>query len=94
MRLLLPVAVSLLIAGSAYGRCDCTCIDGQMVPACTSSLEVPPLCTQQYCSVQPSISPIGPIDSQVDNPVSKGVCETVLTTNPRTGRLQPRQVCR
>jgi hypothetical protein len=87
------VAALLLFAPEAFARCDCRCVDGHAQAACTSSFDVPPVCSQ-YCPQQQPMTPIGPIDSQVDNGNTTGLCETVMTMNPRTGRYQPRQLCR
>ena len=93
MRIPLLVAGSLLLAGPAFANCQCRCVDGQVQASCTSTFDVPPVCSQQNCAVQPLMTPIGPIDSQVDNSNSSGLCETVMTMDPRSGRYRPRQVC-
>ncbi len=74
----------------AFASCDCRCIDGESQPVCTSSLEVPPICSRQDCPVSPSMTPIGPVNPSVGS----GQCHTVQVYNRRTGRYDTRPLCR
>jgi len=74
----------------AFASCDCRCIDGQAQAVCSSSLEVPPLCSGQSCPVSPSMTPVAPLGGAVGD----SICDTVQVFNPRTRRYESRQACR
>jgi len=37
--------------------CVCQCIEGQVRPACSSSLDIPPICALRTCSFGPTLAP-------------------------------------
>ena len=77
-------------ASPAFASCECRCIDGESQAVCTSSLEVPPICSSQSCPVVPSMTPVGPLNP----PVGSGLCDTVQVFNRRTGHYDTKQLCR
>jgi hypothetical protein len=90
--LFLSLALALLLAVTApvFASCECRCVDGESQAVCTSSLEVPPICSRQSCPVSPSMTPIGPINP----PIGSGLCDTVQVFNRRTGQYDTKQLCR
>src|SRR5580704_319021 len=52
-------AICLIVTLSTYANagCACQCINGQIVPACTNSFEVPPICPLRTCLFGPSLTP-------------------------------------
>lgn len=53
---ILAVWVLASAAGSAQAGCSCDCVDGNVVPACSSTLDIPPICPMRTCT-QPTIRP-------------------------------------
>ena len=72
------VPVALVLAAlslplPALATCVCRCVDGEMVPICTSSIDLPPICPPTICPlVPPSIQPIQP---PVVPPIGTTRCE-------------------
>jgi len=57
---LISVALSALVT-SAQAACVCRCVDGEMQPICSSSIDLPPICPPAICPITaPSIAPIMP----------------------------------
>jgi hypothetical protein len=51
-------ATSLGLNGASKASCECRCVDGQVQPLCSSSIDLPPICAPQICAiVPPSIVP-------------------------------------
>jgi hypothetical protein len=90
--LFLALAFALLLAftSSVFASCECRCVDGESQAVCSSSLEVPPICSRQSCPVTPSMSPVGPLNP----PIGSGLCDTVQVFNRRTGHYDTKQLCR
>ncbi|HEY4986769.1 MAG TPA: hypothetical protein VII39_09130 [Bradyrhizobium sp.] len=61
VRLILIAAVGLLVSTTAKASCACRCVDGEMQPLCTSSIDLPPICPMTTCALTPpAIRPIQP----------------------------------
>jgi hypothetical protein len=86
----LIVLLASLLAPPAFASCECRCVDGESQAVCTSSFEVPPICSSQSCPVSPSMTPVGPINPSVGS----GLCDTVQVFNRRTGHYDTKQLCR
>jgi hypothetical protein len=41
----------------AEALCVCQCIEGQVQPACTNSLDIPPICPLRTCPFGPTLTP-------------------------------------
>ena len=55
------VCVALLLGAHAEASCTCQCVDGEMQPLCSSSIDIPPICPPRICPLAvPSIEPINP----------------------------------
>ncbi len=69
----------------------CRCVNGEMVPLCTSSIDMPPICPPTICPlVPPSIAPIQP---PVIPPVGTTHCEQKQVWSESRGEYVWREVC-
>ena len=55
---LAPIAAAA-ISAAAYAGCACVCFDGNVVPSCTSSLDIPPICQTRTCAPPTVRPPLG-----------------------------------
>lgn len=61
MRILATLLLVLAALSSAQANCVCRCVNGQMEPLCSSSIDLPPICPPTVCPIMaPSIAPIQP----------------------------------
>jgi len=85
---LLPL---LLAATTADASCRCACVNGQSVPLCTESLDIPPSCGAQLCSIPPpSIPPVEPLSIP---PVGTHECHEQQVYNERTQTYEWKEIC-
>lgn len=62
-----------------------------MQPICSSTLEIPPICSPAICPlVAPSIAPIAPLQLP---PIGTQACRQVQVLDPYTGRYRWQTVC-
>jgi hypothetical protein len=54
-------AILMALANSAQAACVCRCVDGQMQPICSSTLDIAPMCMGICGAPPPSIAPIAPL---------------------------------
>ncbi len=95
MKKLLPILLVALVvllgaALSAEAGCVCRCVNGRMVPLCTSSLDIPPPCYGICAPPPPSIQPIQPPRIP---PIGTSRCRQAQVLNPYTGQYEWRTVC-
>ena len=93
MRPILAILVFAALSFPAIARatCVCRCVDGEMVPICTSSIEVPPICPPTICPlVPPSVRPIEP---PVVPPVGTTRCEQKQVWSETQKRYVWREIC-
>lgn len=94
LRLIFGVVLfGLFLLGSheASAACRCACVNGEVVPLCSSSLDIPPICPPRICPiVPPAIEPIQPPRIP---PLGTDQCRMAQVLNPRTGRYEWREVC-
>jgi hypothetical protein len=51
--------VVVLVGVRAEASCTCQCVDGEVQPLCSSSMENPPICPPRICPIAaPAIAPI------------------------------------
>jgi len=85
------IGAFLLLVSNAQAECECRCVNGQVRPLCTNSLELPPICSSQICQiVPPSIPPIQP--AQIP-PLGTSHCEMKQVFNPHTGQYEWQRIC-
>ena len=58
----LVLALCLASVSTAEAACNCVCADGNVVAACSGSLDIPPICPMRTCA-QPTIRRPPPIKS-------------------------------
>jgi hypothetical protein len=78
LKYLARLAVSfaiLIFSTGAHASCSCQCINGQVQPACTSSFDIPPICTLRTCPFGPSLTP-PPIGSRSSSCGQVQSCDT------------------
>lgn len=91
MRLGLISGWLLLLVTHASAACVCRCVDGEMQPLCSSSIDLPPICPLTICGiVPPSIAPIAP---PALPPLGTSECHQRQVMNPDTRRYEWQRVC-
>jgi len=91
MRIFLSLAFTVLVAGNADASCVCRCVDGEVQPLCSSSIDLPPICGVTICGIVPPS--IAPIQAPVLTPVGTSSCSSRQVLDPVTGHYEWRQVC-
>jgi hypothetical protein len=86
------LAAFLLAAGPTYAACTCQCVNGEVQPLCTSSLDLPPICAPRICPLTPPA--IQPIERPTLPPLGTSSCSQQQVLNPSTGRYEWRTICR
>ncbi|WP_291847751.1 hypothetical protein [Bradyrhizobium sp.] len=90
-RLISAIAFGVLLTASAKASCVCRCVDGEMQPLCSSSIDLPPICPLTICPLTPlSIAPIPPLQLP---PLGTSQCEQRQVLNPATRRYEWRSIC-
>lgn len=89
VRVLAPLFLALIAAtmmggGAAQAGCACVCVDGNVVPSCTSTLDIPPICPMRACT-QPNVRPPPPI-------ITRGACADTQVCDPY-GHCEWKSVC-
>jgi hypothetical protein len=91
MRILLIVTFSLALTAQAEASCECRCVDGEMQPLCSSSIDIPPICPATICALPPaSIAPIQPARIP---PLGTSHCSQRQVLNPMTHQYEWRSLC-
>ncbi len=85
-RLISAIAFGVLLTASAKASCVCRCVDGEMQPLCSSSIDLPPICPLTPLS----IAPIPPLQLP---PLGTSQCEQRQVLNPATRRYEWRSIC-
>ena len=68
-RILQLIALAtVLMAGSAQADCQCSCVSGQVVPMCSSTLEIKPVLRAQDL---PDHATVDPTDSHAVDPTGR-----------------------
>jgi len=87
----LVTVIVLLSASAAHASCTCQCVNGQMQPLCSSSIDLPPICPPAICPIMsPSIAPINPPTLP---PLGTSACRQARVCD-MFGNCQWQQVCR
>ena len=90
MRFLYGIAFTILLMANADASCVCRCVDGEVQPLCSSSIDLPPICAPTICTiVPPSIAPIQPSLP----PLGTSSCSQHQVLNPATNRYEWRSIC-
>lgn len=77
-RLLLAMAIvvsaALIQMSVANAGCSCVCYDGRMLPSCSNTFDIPPICPATTCS-RPSVTPSPPLTTRSTNCRDEQVCD-------------------
>ena len=88
-RLALIVVASSFLTLTAQAKCVCQCVEGRLLPRCTTSTDIPPACPMSVCAMTPpSIAP----PMQVP-PVGGTQCSQRQVFNTATRQYESRVVC-
>ena len=91
MRFVLAILFAVLLTVTSDAACVCRCVDGEMQPLCSSSIDLPPICPPAVCSIAPpSIAPIQPLGIP---PLGTSGCTQRQVLDPNTHRYEWRSVC-
>ena len=91
MNLFLMMVLALCTEQATAG-CVCRCMNGDNVPLCSSSLDLPPICPPRVCPIAPpAVEPLAPLRLP---PLGTSDCRQQQVLNPYTGRYEWRTVCR
>lgn len=91
LRLILALAFGGAIMVAAQAGCVCRCVDGQMQPLCSSSIDLPPICPATLCSLTPPS--IAPLPSTQLPPLGTSHCSQRQVLNPATRQYEWRNIC-
>jgi hypothetical protein len=91
MRLFFGLAFTLLLVVNADASCVCRCVDGQVQPLCTSSIDLPPICALTICGIVPPS--IAPIQTPGIPPLGTSSCSPRQVLNPATNQYEWRSIC-
>ena len=75
---------------SASAACSCECVNGQAVPLCESSLDIPPPCMRLCPMTPPAVKPLDPITLP---PLGTDTCSMEQVYNADLGRYEWAEVC-
>ena len=85
------ITLLLLSSRPTYAACTCQCVNGTVVPLCSSALDMPPICSLTICPITPpSIAPINPLRIP---PIGTSNCTMKQVFNNYTGQYEWRQIC-
>lgn len=86
------IALGLLtLATAASANCACRCVNGEVRPICTNSLDIPPICAPTICPIVPPA--ITPIQTPQIPPIGTSACRQVQVLDPYTGQYRWRTIC-
>ena len=91
MNKLLFLLFSLMLGFDASAGCTCTCMNGQPVALCSSTLDIKPICAPAICPVPPPA--VRPIDPPKLPPIGAQNCQQEQVLNPATKQYEWRRVC-
>ena len=84
-------ALLFMIASQAQADCICECVNGQMQPLCSSSIDLPPICPPTICPLDtPSIAPLPSLRLP---PLGATSCRPARVCDP-FGNCRWQEVCR
>ena len=87
----LTITFLLLFSTHSFGNCVCRCVNGEMTPICSSSIDLPPICPLTLCPLTPpSLQPLNPL---VLPPLGTSQCQNKQVLNQRSGQYEWRVIC-
>jgi hypothetical protein len=91
MRFFCGIAVTVLLTANADASCVCRCVDGEVQPLCSSSIDLPPICAPAICTIVPPS--IAPIQNPGIPPLGTSSCSPRQVLNPATNQYEWRSIC-
>lgn len=92
MPLLAAIGASAVLSSPAEAACQCSCVNGQVQPICTSSIDIRPICSPRICPIVPPA--VRPIATPIVPPIGTRTCRMEQVVNPYTGQYEWKQICR
>lgn len=89
---LATLVVAALLPTGASASCICRCVNGEMLPICSNSVEVPPVCPPAVCQVVPPS--VAPVQTPMVPPVGASSCAPEQVLNPYTHQYEWQSICR
>ena len=89
------VALSFTQIGSispAKADCVCSCVNGENIALCSSTLDIEPICPPKICPIVPPS--IRPIETPSIPPIGTTSCRNEQVYNQYTRRYEWQRVCR
>lgn len=90
--LVIALVATFTAPTTAHARCECRCVNGQMVPLCDRAIELPPICPPRICPLVPPR--VRPIDPPRIPPIGTQECRSEQVYNHYTRQYEWEQVCR
>jgi hypothetical protein len=91
MRVSFGLVFVVFFVTKADASCACRCVDGEVQPLCSSSIDLPPVCGPTVCSL--ISSSIAPIQPTVVPPLGTSSCSQRQVLNPATRRYEWQSIC-
>lgn len=92
MKKVVLCVVALGVISIANASCVCKCVNGEVEPICSSSTELPPICSPRVCPITPpSVVPINP---PTIPPIGTSNCGMEQVYNDSSYRYEWKQICR
>lgn len=81
----------LLVSQSAFADCVCRCVNGQVQPICSSTMDLAPLCGAQLCPLTPSS--LQPLTPPTLPPLGTTGCQNKQVLNPYSHQYEWKLIC-
>ena len=88
---ILLIIISSFTTNQAQASCSCKCVNGQVRAICSSSNELPPICSPRVCPLTPP--KVKPIDTPSVPPIGTKRCTNKQVYNDATYQYEWKKVC-
>ena len=85
------MASLVVLASETTARCLCRCVNGEVVPICSNTLELPPICGPRVCPIVPPS--IAPLKLPSLPPLGTTRCSQQQVYNPYSDRYEWKEIC-
>lgn len=80
------------LPSNLQATCQCACVNGQAIPLCSSTLDLPPICSPTICPiVPPSVQPLPSVSLK---PLGTSYCSNEQVFNNYSGQYEWQRICR
>ena len=87
----LLIVLLLIFSQTIYANCVCRCMNGEMVPICSNTMEMPPMCPSQMCPMTPPS--MKPMDPMTMPPMGTKSCTNQQVLNTYTHQYEWKLIC-